>query len=160
MEQVVTRAIPVNSQDHPKTHISMKPKRIWANFGVENVERTQAFYQKLGFQLNGTPSQELVSFFFGEDKFIIHFFEKQRLKTAMEGELIDSRQGNEIIFSLWVDTKTEYDAWVEEIKKAGGSVLFDSNADRRAFYDENGYFVCVFADPDGHKFNLLYGENM
>ncbi|WP_439490285.1 hypothetical protein [Algoriphagus sp.] len=44
----------------------------------------------------------------------------------------------------------------EEIKNTGGTIVFDYNIDRKAFYDENGYFVCVFTDPDGHKFNLLY----
>ncbi len=138
----------------------MKPKKIWANFGVENIEVTREFYQKLGFELNGSPNKELVSFFFGEEKFVIHFFEKEKLKTALEGNLSDPRQGNEIIFSLSVGSKAEYDAWIEEIKSAGGAVLFDSNKDRRAFYDENQYYVCVFADPDGHKFNLLYSPNM
>ena len=138
----------------------MKPKKIWANYGVEDTERTQKFYEALGFRLNGNPSKELVSFFFGEEDFIIHFFERERLKTSLEGNLTDSTQGNEIIFSLGAGSKREYDDWVQQIKEAGGSIFFDSNKDRKKFYDENGYYVCVFADPDGHKFNLLYSERM
>ena len=57
----------------------MKPKNIWANLGVKDIQRTKEFYQSLGFQLNGSPSSDLVSFYFGVDKFIIHFFEKKRL---------------------------------------------------------------------------------
>lgn len=138
----------------------MKPKKIWANYGVEDTERTQKFYEALGFKLNGKPSNDLVSFFFGDSNFIIHFFQKERLKTSLEGELTDSKNGNEIIFSLGAGSKSEYDEWVQEIKEAGGTIYFDSNMDRKNFYDENGYFVCVFADPDGHKFNLLFSERM
>ena len=138
----------------------MKPGKIWANFGVENIERTKQFYQKLGFELNGNPSKDLVSFFFSDQNFIIHFFEKERLKTSLEGEISDLSKGNEIIFSLSAKTKNEFDLWINEIKELGGNILFDSNKDRKKFYDENGYYVCVFADPDGHKFNLLYSENM
>lgn len=137
----------------------MKTKMIWANLGVESVERTQLFYQQLGFKLNGKPTEELVSFFFSDLNFIIHFFKKGRLKENIEGELSDLSKGNEVIFSLLADTKTDYDKWVEQIKKAGGKIHFDSNQDRKEYYDENGFFVCIFADPDGHKFNLLYNKN-
>ncbi|HSF54408.1 MAG TPA: VOC family protein [Algoriphagus sp.] len=138
----------------------MKPKKIWANLGVENINRTKEFYLALGFKLNGNPSPDLVSFFFGDDEFVIHFFENEKLKPALEGELSDLKRGNEVIFSLSAENKDQYDYWVDEIEKAGGKIFFDSNRDRKEFYDKNGYFVCVFADPDGHKFNLLYCENM
>ncbi len=137
----------------------MKPKKIWANLGVENIEKTQEFYQALRFRLNGNPTKELVSFFFSDDDFVIHFFKKERLKASMEGELLDINEGNEIMFSLSVASKEEYDTWVTKIKNVGGTVLFDSNTDRKKIYDDNGYYVCVFADPDGHKFNLLFNSN-
>lgn len=136
----------------------MKTKMIWANYGIESVERTRKFYLELGFKLNGKPNKELVSFFFSDNDFIIHFFKKDKLKDRLEGELSDLSKGNEIMFSLSVDTKVEYDQWVDQIEKAGGTIHFDSNQDRKEFYDQNGFYVCVFADPDGHKFNLLYNN--
>jgi len=57
----------------------MKPKMIWANLAVADLERTQKFYTELGFKPNNPhSSNELVSFFAGENEFIIHFF----LKTS------------------------------------------------------------------------------
>lgn len=138
----------------------MKPQKIWANLAVEDITRTQEFYLSLGFKLNGKPAKDLVSFLFSEDEFIIHFFEKEKLKSSLEGEVADLSQGNEIIFSLSVENKDEFDRSIEDIKKAGGKILFDSNKDRKQFYDDNGFYVCVFADPDGHKFNLFYSDNM
>lgn len=138
----------------------MKPRNIWANLGVENIERTKEFYLSLGFKLNGSPAEDLVSFLFGDNDFVIHFFEEEKLKISLEGELSDLEQGNEIMFSLSVESKDEFDSWIDEIKQAGGTILFESNKDRKKFYDENGFYVCVFTDPDGHKFNLLYNENM
>lgn len=138
----------------------MKPQKIWANLGVEDINKTQDFYLSLGFKLNGNPTEDLVSFLFGDDEFVIHFFAKEKLKTSLEGEISDLSQGNEVMFSLSTGSKDEFDSWVNEIKKAGGTILFDSNEDRKKNYDENGFYVCVFADPDGHKFNLLYNDNM
>lgn len=138
----------------------MNTKQIWANLGVENIERTKFFYQSLGFQINGTPSEDMVGFFFGPDNFVIHFFKKEKLESSLEGKTADLSIANEVMFSLAADTKKEYDDWVDEIKQAGGEIVFDSNLDRKEFYDKNGFCVCVFTDPDGHKFNLLYSENM
>lgn len=137
----------------------MRTNMIWANFGVKDIARTQKFYQDLGFELNGPPNNELVSFLFCDNDFVIHFFKKEKFKESLEGELSDLTKGNETMFSLSVETKNEYDRWVNLIKNSGGKIHFDSNNDRKEFYDENGFFVCVFSDPDGHKFNLLYNEN-
>ena len=98
----------------------MKTKMVWANFGVDDVKRTQIFYKKLGFLLNGQPNEELVSFFFSDSNFVIHFFKKEKLKGSLEGELSNLSKGNEIMFSLSADTKAEHDKWVDLIKKAGG----------------------------------------
>ena len=59
----------------------MIPKKIWANPAVEDIGRTQEFYLALGFKQNGNPTKDLVSFLFGEDDFVIHFFEKEKLKN-------------------------------------------------------------------------------
>jgi len=138
----------------------MKTKQIWANLGVGSIERTTQFYQSLGFQLNGSSTADLVSFLFGDDGFVIHFFKKEKLETSLEGKTANLSEGNEVMFSLSVATKSEYDQSVELIKETGGKIHFDSNEDRKPYYDDNGFLVCVFSDPDGHKFNLLYNENM
>jgi len=137
----------------------MRPHKIWANLGVKNIERTKAFYLALGFRLNGKPTEDLVSFFFSNDDFIIHFFEKEKLISSLEGALTDGGQGNEVMFSLSAQSKKEFDQWIVEIKKAGGKIHFDSNTDRKKYYDDNGFYVCVFSDPDNHKFNLLFNAN-
>ena len=98
----------------------MIPKKIWANLGVENVERTQEFYLALGIKQNGMPTNDLVSFLFGEDEFVIHFFEKEKLKTSLEGEVADLDQGNEIMFTLSAESKQEIHDWLDTVKKLGG----------------------------------------
>lgn len=118
----------------------MRPRNIWANLGVESIERTNDFYLSLGFKLNGNPTEDLVSFLFGDDNFVIHFFEQEKLKTSLEGELSDMRQGNEVMFSLSVESKDEFDKWVSEIEQAGGDILFDSNNNRKKFYDKKRLF--------------------
>ena len=127
----------------------MKTKKIWANLGVEDLERTTKFYTELGFRSNGA-SKELTSFFVGEDDFVIHFFLKDILRSNVKVELANLKNGNEVIFTLSADSKEEVDTWEKEVKKAGGRII--SNAEEFG----NGYYGFVFSDPDGHTFNVFY----
>jgi predicted lactoylglutathione lyase len=129
----------------------MKAKKIWANFSVKDAKRTNQFYTQLGF----TPSAQnnlpkLASFLFGDDEFVIHFFE--------QGSQIDkylapgSTTANEIIFTLSAETEGEVNEWAEKVRNAGGSIF------QEAGRDESNYYGLGFADPDGHKFNVLLME--
>src|SRR6187402_2533916 len=127
----------------------MKPKRIWANLSSKNLQRTNEFYSALGFKSNNPHnSQELTSFFFGENDFIIHFFTEERFNTDING-IKANANGNEIIFSLSAESKEEVDGWVEKVEKAGGSIYTPPTAVGKGY-------TFGFSDPDGHKFNILY----
>lgn len=123
--------------------------QIWANLGVKNVARTEEFYTKLGFKKNAGPkNDELTSFLFGDDDFVIHFFQADSLQKGMKGALADLSKGNEVMFSISAKTEAEVDAWAVKVKDAGGHVFSPPEAFQ-------GMYGCAFADPDGHKFNIL-----
>ena len=130
----------------------MKPKKIWSNLGVSDLERTTKFYNALGFKPNGKHSvtKELTSFLVGDDDFIMHFFLKDILKTAMKGEITDSENSTEVIFTLSAESKAQVDNWAKEVEKAGGTLISEPEE-----FGE-GYYGFVFADPDGHKFNVFF----
>lgn len=129
----------------------MKPEKIWANFSVKDVKRTHEFYSSLGFTANPTNDHpQLASFVFGENNFVIHFFE--------EGSQIDEYLAvgpkGEIIFTLSAENDAKVKAWAEEVRKAGGTFFKEPGS------DDNGYYGFGFADPDGHRFNVLSMEGM
>jgi|SRR6185436_814732 len=131
----------------------MQTKKIWANLAVNNLERTTKFYTDIGFKPNGS-SKELTSFLIGEDHFIMHFFLKDVLKTGIKGELADLKHGNEIIFTLSAESNEEVDQWAKEVQKAGGNLVSEPEEFGK------GYYGFVFADPDGHKFNVFYMKGL
>ena len=129
----------------------MKAKKIWANFSVKDANRTNQFYKQLGFKankVNGDP--KLASFFFGDDDFVIHFFEQN--SQIDEYLTSGSKNGNEIIFTLSAETKQEVKEWEDKVKAAGGKIFNEAGRDKTDHY---GF---AFADPDGHKFNVLLME--
>jgi predicted lactoylglutathione lyase len=127
----------------------MFPKKIWSNLAVIDLERTTKFYTELGFKPNGT-SKELTSFFVGEDDFVMHFFLKDILKANIKGEISDSQNANEVVFTLSAESKDQVDIWASEVEKAGGKII------SRPEEFGKGYYGFVFTDPDGHKFNVFY----
>lgn len=127
----------------------MKAKKIWGNLAVDDLERTSRFYSHLGFRSNGA-SEDLTSFFFGEDELVLHFFLKDPLRSGMKGKLADLQQGNEIIFTLSADSREEVDLWEKEVENAGGTLI------SRAEEFGKGYYGFVFTDPDGHRFNVFH----
>ncbi|QKJ64033.1 VOC family protein [Flavobacterium sp. M31R6] len=129
----------------------MEPKFIWANLASSDLEKTTQFYTALGFESNG-KMDEGTSFFFGQNKFVINFFIEQRLKKDVNGNVGIPKE-NEVIFSLSASSKEEVNNWVEKVKSAGGTI-FAAPQDY-----EKGY-TFGFADPDGHKFNILYWPGM
>ncbi|MEJ5048992.1 VOC family protein [Chryseobacterium culicis] len=130
----------------------MKPKMIWANLAVANLERTQKFYTELGFKPNNPhSSNELVSFFMAGNEFIIHFFLKNVIENNLKSmKFGDPQSSNEIIFTLSADSKNQVDEWAEEVRNAGGTIVSEPES-----FGEN-YYGFVFADPDGHKFNVFF----
>jgi len=132
----------------------MNPKMIWANLAVSDLEQTTRFYTELGFKPNGTPSKELTSFFFGEGDFVIHFFLKEVLQTNIKSEIADSQRVMEVVFTLSAGSRDRVDDWEKEVERAGGRVI-----SRPEEFGE-GYYGFLFADPDGHRFNVFYMEGL
>lgn len=138
----------------------MKTKKIWANMAVEDVEQTRKFYLELGFKPNGPQtSEKLASFLVGEDEFVMHFFRKDRFELGTETKAADISEGSEVMFTLSADSKQEVNDWAEAVRKANGTIVFDPEKDENKMFEENDYYVLVFADPDGHKFNVFFNGN-
>nr|WP_294946704.1 VOC family protein [uncultured Mucilaginibacter sp.] len=128
-------------------------QKIWANFSVKDVKATNEFYTQLGFTPNGQNNYpQLASFLFGENDFVIHFFEQG---TTIDEFLPPGPTNNsEIIFTLSAETEEEVNEFAEKVKNAGGQIL------KPVKRDEANYYGFAFADPDGHKFNVLLMDNM
>lgn len=128
-------------------------QKIWANFSVKDAKRTDQFYTQLGFARNGTNKYpKLASFLFGEDGFVIHFFEQG--STIDEFLTPGSKDSSEIIFTLSAETEEEVNEFAKKVKNAGGDII------KQVERDKANYYGFTFADPDGHKFNVLLMDNM
>ena len=130
----------------------MNPKKIWSNLAVSDLDRTTKFYTALGFKPNGKHSvtKELTSFLVGDDDFVMNFFLKDILETNMKVKIANTKNGIEVMFTISAESKDQVDNWAKEVVNAGGKIISKPEA-----FGE-GYYGFVFADPDGHTFNVFY----
>jgi uncharacterized protein len=132
----------------------METKMIWANLASANLERTRKFYNSLGFRSNDNMSSgELGSFTFANNNFIINFFIPSKVEDDGNGAIGKWKGQSEVLFSLQADSREKVNEWREKVHLAGGEIVSEPQP-----YDQ-GYTFC-FADPDGHKFNVLYWPGM
>lgn len=133
----------------------MDTTQIWANLPANDVERTRAFYTALGFRVNGDGGDrdELASFLVGDDDFVVHFFAEPRFRASAEGEVADGRAVDEVMFTLAAASRDEVDEWARAVEEAGGTVF----SEPQSVMDNDDWYGCGFADPDGHKWNVFHG---
>jgi len=130
----------------------MNAEKIWANFSVKDAKHTRQFYTQLGFTPNNPNNDpKLASFLFGDDDFVIHFFEQG---SRIDEYLPPGPKTSEIMFTLSAETEAEVNEFADKVKEAGGKIF------QKVRRDENNYYGFAFADPDGHKFNVLLMDNM
>ena len=82
---------------------------------------------------------------------MIHFFEQG---SQIDEYLPSGSNVSEIIFTLSAETEDEVNTFAGKVEAVGGTIF------QKVRRDENNYYGFAFADPDGHKFNVLLMDNM
>lgn len=126
-------------------------KQIWINLPVKDIGRSTAFYKALGFtQTPHGNSEASVGFMFGDNNFVIMMFLEQVFRSIVQTEIADTRINTEMLISIDAESREEVDALAQALSDAGGTV-FSTPAESQGYM-----YGCGFADPDGHRWNILY----
>lgn len=127
-------------------------RALWLNLPVREPERAKAFYTQLGFRLNEQYASQDGSFsmIVGDNHVVLMLFPESTFCGFTGNAVADSQQGTEVLFSLGANSREEVDEFALKAERAGGTVFSKPG--------ENGGWMygCGFADPDGHRWNMLY----
>lgn len=125
-------------------------KQLWLNLPVKNIEKSKDFFAKLGFSFNTQHGNSPVSASLVIGKNVIMLFEENTFKGFIKSEISDTANANEVLISIDAESKEEVDEMAKKVMSAGGNVFSEPN-------EKDGWmYGCAFADPDGHKWNVLY----
>lgn len=127
-------------------------KDLWINLPVKNVAKSKEFFKAMGFSFNTQYGDQAnsASLIIGEKKVVVMLFDETTFSGFANGEVADAQKGTELLLSIGVDSKEEVDELAKMAVAAGG-------ASKHKPADMQGWmYGCLFIDPDGHKWNVLY----
>lgn len=110
-----------------------------------------AFYKAVGF----TPvphgnSPQSASFQVGTSGFVLMLFQEEVFKQVVGVEPSDATMDAEMMISLSAESRDEVNGYAQKAEAAGGSVFGKPT-------ESEGYmYGCGFADPDCHRWNVLF----
>ncbi|HET6622814.1 MAG TPA: VOC family protein [Candidatus Saccharimonadales bacterium] len=120
-------------------------KRIFVNLPVDDLERSTAFYEALGFGKNAVFSDERASCMVWSDEIYVMLLTKDFYKHFTDGkDIIDAKKTSGTLLAISLDSKDEVQRFADTAKEAGGRVYqVDMGGGDMMF----GYEV---EDLDGH----------
>jgi len=126
-------------------------KEIWLNLPVKNIEVSINFFSQLGFRFNEAHSNnESACMILGEKEIVVMLFQEALFKSFIGHDIADTSKGSEVLISLDAGSREEVDELSAKASRAG-AFLFARPSEVQGWM-----YGCGFADPDGHRWNVLY----
>jgi uncharacterized protein len=124
-------------------------KRIFINLPVNDLDRSRAFYLRLGFVENLVFSGEnQICMAWGEQVSVM-LQSREFFAYGSKGPVADSPGAISASFTLPLDSPKQVDEVLSKAVAAGGRVAGET-------IDEGYMQVHTLADPDGHIWGIMY----
>jgi predicted lactoylglutathione lyase len=124
-------------------------RKIFVNLPIQDMARSRAFFDALGFQFNPQFSNaQGACMVVAEDIFVMLLVEPF-FRGFTKKPVADARQSTEVIVCLSCDSRAEVDALVQKALAAGGTA---PNAPQ----DHGFMYGHGFEDLDGHVWELVW----
>ncbi|MDB5231935.1 MAG: extradiol dioxygenase [Chitinophagaceae bacterium] len=127
-------------------------KELWINLPVKSVAKSKAFFGELGFSFNTKHgnSDTSASLLVGSKNIVVMLFEEPMFKGFVQNEISDTKQGNEVLLSFDAESVEEVDEMAKKAEAAGATIF------GKPGWSQGWMYGFAFADPDGHRWNMLY----
>ncbi len=127
-------------------------KTIWLNLPVKNIQKSRAFFNKIGFRENPMrkEAQHLASFLIGENEFVMMLFPEETFSDFTQNAIADTTKGNEMLINIDAQSREEVDIFAKSVESANGAIFVAPS-------EVDGWMYAFgFADLDGHRWSMLY----
>jgi uncharacterized protein len=131
---------------HRENHVS---KKIFVNLPVKDLERSKAFFGKLGFTFNPQFSDANAACMVISDDIYSMLLTHEYFKTFTPKAVADADKTSEVLVALSFDSKNEVNEIVDTALAAGATAT-------REPQDHGFMFVRAFNDLDGHIWEIFW----
>lgn len=123
--------------------------KIFINLPVKDLQKTIAFFTKLGFSFNAQFTNEKATCMIINEEAYAMLLVEAFFKTFTPKTLADARQSTEVLLAFSTDSREKVDELMNTALEAGGSEV-------RAAQDLGFMYSRSFNDLDGHIWEIFW----
>ena len=123
--------------------------RIFVNLPVRDLDKSIAFFSRLGFRFNPQFTDQTATCMIVSDDIFVMLLTETKFRTFTPNEICDARRFTEVLVCLSVENRARVDAMVADAVAAGGTT-YKQPQDLGFMYGHG------FQDLDGHIWELVY----
>lgn len=124
-------------------------KQIFVNLPVKDLNKSIAFFTKLGYTFNPQFTDENATCMIVSDNIFVMLLVEAKFKEFIKKEVADAKKTTEVLIALDAESKDAVNEIVNNAVKAGGSTYAEP-------IDHEWMYQWSFADLDGHQWEHFY----
>jgi predicted lactoylglutathione lyase len=129
--------------------MTTRNRKLFVNLSVRDLERSVAFFTKLGFHFDAKFTDEKGTCMpLGEDAFVM-LLEESRFRDFTKQQICDTRTHTEGLFALSCSSRAEVDQLVKTALEAGARTAMDPQ-------DHGFMYSKAIFDLDGHHWEIFW----
>ncbi len=133
----------------PSTSNPSKPRQLFVNLPVENLDRTVAFFTALGFGFNPKFTDENATCLVISEHIQVMLLVEPFFAGFTKKPIADARAATEVLLALSCESREEVDAMVAKAVAAGAAAPTPAN-------DLGFMYQHAFEDLDGHQWEVFW----
>lgn len=123
--------------------------QIFVNLPVNNLDKSKAFYEQLGFTINPQFTDETAACVVISDTIYVMLLTHEKTREFTTKEIANAHKTTEVLNVLSTGSKEAVDEFLEKALNNGGSEAGEPQ-------DLGFMYSRSFNDPDGHIWELLW----
>lgn len=124
-------------------------RKIFVNLPVGDLQRSIAFFTKLGFVLNADFTDATAACMVVSEDIFVMLLTRDKFAGFTPKAICDATKQTEVLLCLTCETRDEVDEMVRNAVAAGG-------ATHREPQDHGFMYEHAFQDPDGHIWEVVH----
>ena len=125
------------------------PTQIFVNVAVKNLDRSKAFFNKLGYTFNEKFTDQTAACMVISDTIYAMLLTEPKFREFTSKAVADASKTTEVMIALSVESRDKVNQMVDTALKAGA-------AEAREPQDHGFMFLRSFNDLDGHIWEIFW----
>jgi uncharacterized protein len=124
---------------------------IFINLSVKDLDRSKAFFSKLGYSFNAQFTDENAACMVISESIYIMLLTREFFQTFTPKEICDATKSTEVLVCLSCESRAEVDEMIRKAVAAGGTTYKEPQ-------DHGFMYGHGFQDLEGHIWEIVFME--